>query len=581
MAGLTELAKLTGQEANLTAIAPPSPEATRGLQLVLADCLQRTLTARLGLQHSQFPFDTFALDASLLHPPPAQIAVYQNVFFQNIDPVMKVLHRPSVEALLGTATLNPTTLRDGESAIAFSIYLASLCSMSDDDASACCGGIPKQSAVAAYKGAVEHALARAKLLTTSDLTTLQAFLLYIGLSRFVGDAHRAWTLLGMAGRLASAAISETTTSTMMASPFEREMLKRLQMVHWYLEHRVREDLGHGSSSVPGAAPAELPVLPVQHQPTNARDVDLHHRIGGPPTPHQGWTEVSFALLQFEIAAATRMVHAASTRQYKEAVIDVCEKGVWERYLRHCDGTLGVHWLAKHVAYVLIMELRFRVLGQWPPPEGNHDDNHVSSSWHYLSPPPAPPPEQLFAAAVDILDAQPSILQVEPQAAQWSWLMRGYMQFWPLRFVLGHLCSSSPQQQQHQARVWNVAERSFRRWRCSEREDNGNSGGSYQFEVLKRLWGQAREARAARQRQWECWSGRNGHGQGLIARGGSMMPGVSGSNGEVTAFPTPHAVLADSLDMARQECEVWRQSEDMGDWGGVVSSSVAWLGASSQ
>jgi hypothetical protein len=65
----------------------------------------------------------------------------------------------------------------------------------------------------------------------------------------------------------------------------------------------------------------------------------------------------------EIATATRMVRMQGlTVAHKEAVIEACETRVREEHLRYCDGELEVHRLARHVAHVLIMELRSEVYG---------------------------------------------------------------------------------------------------------------------------------------------------------------------------------------------------------------------------
>jgi len=132
-----------------TASRRPSPLQQHG---------QRSTALATSLCASVLPFDTLQralLDtAPSLHPSSAHImAVYQTIFFEKIDPLIKVLHRPTAEALLAKALRAPASLLPGELSVVFSIYLACLCSMPDADASACCGGIPKTTALATYKGA--------------------------------------------------------------------------------------------------------------------------------------------------------------------------------------------------------------------------------------------------------------------------------------------------------------------------------------------------------------------------------------------------------------------------------------------
>lgn len=406
--------------------------------------------------------------------------VYHKIFFQRIDPLIKVLHRLTTEALLNKALRNPSSLRPGELSIVFSIYLASLCSMSETDVEACCG-MSKHTALVTYKGAVEHAIAKAQL--GDDLAAMQGFVLYLGINRFASGsnqdwAHRAWAFTGLACRLAS------TMSSDAKPPFEQEMQKRLHLALWYLEHRAREDLGR-TVFEPWNMTDDLAILPCTSLPTNARDEDLDPGMTQPPVPWCGWTEISFSLMQVEIATATRMVRAATSLTEKLAIIDACESRVSTEYIQFCNGSLAIHWLAKHVAHVLIMELRFQAYGHWPALSLEDTASWSHPSYHQQ----LVHSSQLLLDAVDMLDTERWV-QGEPQAAQWGWLMAEFLQFWPLIFLLGRLSSQPLHEVTLGDRAWQVAERSFRRW---ERPENKSVGSPY-LEALRQLWSQAHAAR---------------------------------------------------------------------------------------
>ncbi|KAK5659320.1 hypothetical protein OQA88_1413 [Cercophora sp. LCS_1] len=273
----------------------------------------------------QFPFDSFLSTTGTLHPSPSQLATYRSIFHRNIDPLIKVLHSPSTDRLFQKALQYPSHLKDGESALLFTVYLSSLCSITDTEATISLGGnISKPTAVATYKAAIEHALTKADFLSTNDLTTLQAFILYLSLSRFTPDKARVWPLTGLPSRL--------LPTEGIYTPFEQEMRKRLHMALWYIEHRAREDRGCGSG---------LLQVAIQDMPVNVRDIDLTPGMVEPPVPYQGWTEVSFCLMQVEIACATGLVGAAQDGQMKESIIDACEARIENEYLRYCDGSEGV------------------------------------------------------------------------------------------------------------------------------------------------------------------------------------------------------------------------------------------------
>jgi len=503
--------------------------------------LAASFASRHSLRGLAFPFDaspTMTPDTAFLHPTsPNVMSVYRKVFFEKIDPLIKVLHRPTVEILLSKTLEDPASLLPSELSVVFSIYLASLCSMSSTEASACCGGMSKHTALATYKGAVEHALVRAKLGHTDDLTALQGFVLYLGLNRFFAERsldstnatdqsrannhHKTWALIGFAYRLfaSTTALSDSAHK----SPFEQEMGKRLHLALWYLEHRAREDLGRGvvsESPWDSAAAAELSIFPFASLPANARDADLHPGMTLPPAPHCGWTEISFSLMQMEIATTTRTVRSTDsngmllTLVHKVAMIDSCEGRIREEYLRYCDGSSVVHWLANHVAYVLIMELRFQVYGQSPPPPmvaGGPAAN-----------------ELLLTGAMDMLDAEKRMRdkedQEESQAVQWGWLLMEFLQFWPLMFLLQHLSSSSrPVPIPLGDRAWRVAERSFRRW---ERTGNNNGvGSSLYIEALRELWMQAQAARVFAASDISMFFCPDGFTGGMTQQGGGGGGGI--------------------------------------------------------
>jgi hypothetical protein len=414
-----------------------------------------------------FPFDTFSLDAGALHPPARLMTMCWATYLDNIDPLIKILHRATTEAMLWTAASNPHELQVGQAALLFATYFASL-SSTPPEVTELRFGMPKATALRVYRGAVEHALMRAGIFTSEDLATLQAVVLFISVDRFGDDARRAWALSGLASRLGSL----ETSSANQLSPFEREIRSRLRWQLWQLDFRAHEDLGRGSHP---PSPQELPALP-----TNARDIDMDPGMVVPPVAFQGWTEASFSLIQVDLALASRALAGTLRLPDKARLINECEQKLQATYVRHCDGTQPIHWLGRHVSHVRLMELRFmlrfeqRVLpgncGLWPNPIDDH----------------------LFVSAVDILDTDGRLAR-EPSAAQWSWLLNGYLQFWPMRFLLDELGrrSATSELVDH---AWNVVNRSFERWKSSGSAMDGNVTANAQ--TLNKLLEQTQAKKAA-------------------------------------------------------------------------------------
>ena len=412
-----------------------------------------------------FPFETFSLDVAAFHPPPKQVRFPWQIFQDNIDPLVKVLHRPSTESILCKAGKAPTSLNYAETAILFTIYFSSLSVMSDADVEACFK-VCRSTAMTTYKEAAEQALGRANLMATGDLATLQAFVLFMSLARYTDASRRGWALTGLAEHL-----RDSPPPMAGGSPFETEIRKRLLWELWYLDHRAAEDCSN--PVVPSGIVGVETLLP-----TNARDIHINPSMECAPRHYNGWSETSFSLIRFEIADVTRKERETLVPLDEEKrLIDDCERRIQHRYLRFCDGSKPIHWLARHVSFVLLMEKRFKLYRKMRE-QGSAAQEQKQR----------PEQDALFLAAMHIVDT-PTRIGEEPAAKQWSWLLPGYTQFLPLSFLLEKLCVYS-ECCGLVGRAWDVAEAAFARQMRNDKRSPDN------IEVLARLMAEASSVRQA-------------------------------------------------------------------------------------
>ena len=115
--------------------------------------------------------------------PPVTSSTHQQLcclFMHRVDPICKILHRPSLKAFLvdGSPYLDYEPGHLAPTALAYSVYYAASCSLSDEE-SMHSFGIPKSTMVSRYQKDAEAALARADFITTNDLTVLQAYVLFL------------------------------------------------------------------------------------------------------------------------------------------------------------------------------------------------------------------------------------------------------------------------------------------------------------------------------------------------------------------------------------------------------------------
>lgn len=119
-------------------------------------------------------------DLRALHPSPPQIAMLCDVYFSRIDPIFKVLHRPTVKASILTAAHGQGRLASGgdQEALMFAMYLAAVTSMSQDECVNCLH-MDRQSLLIRYRYGSEAALTNVDFLNSMELVTLQAFVIYL------------------------------------------------------------------------------------------------------------------------------------------------------------------------------------------------------------------------------------------------------------------------------------------------------------------------------------------------------------------------------------------------------------------
>lgn len=126
--------------------------------------------------------DSF-ISSDAVYPSDAHSAVLFRFYFTNVDPVCKILHRPTVNTYFSNleALLDPLTRRfkfRSLEAVTFAAYFAAVTSMTPQE---CLTGLGEQKDIllARYKSGTEAALVQADFLNSLEITTLQALTIYI------------------------------------------------------------------------------------------------------------------------------------------------------------------------------------------------------------------------------------------------------------------------------------------------------------------------------------------------------------------------------------------------------------------
>jgi hypothetical protein len=138
-----------------------------------------------------------SIDLPSLHPPPVQIFVLWQAFLNNVHPLLRLLHAPTVQQQLLTTALDLSAASPAVHALLFAIYANAVVSMRDDaymaamneesstrgEAYIAAINDQRWTLVSRYTTACQYALQKAEFLRSSDLTVLQAFVLHLVSSR--------------------------------------------------------------------------------------------------------------------------------------------------------------------------------------------------------------------------------------------------------------------------------------------------------------------------------------------------------------------------------------------------------------
>jgi hypothetical protein len=115
-----------------------------------------------------------------IRPSPAVTTALCEIYLNQVDRIIKVLHRPSLKRHLLEGIPYPAlkTSREAENALDTAVFYAAVASMTDRQ----CLHLfqcSRNEVLPEYQSACEMALERADLMRTTDMTVLQAFVLYL------------------------------------------------------------------------------------------------------------------------------------------------------------------------------------------------------------------------------------------------------------------------------------------------------------------------------------------------------------------------------------------------------------------
>lgn len=418
--------------------------------------------------------------ALLSHPPRYQINFLVATYFENVDTILKILHRPTILKMVAEGTSKLSTAQE---ALQFSIYFAAISSLSP---ATCISQLNQDQAtlIKAYQLHLERALAAADYLNNNEIECLQALLLYVGCLRAHNDTRASWVLAAMLLRIAQAQGINRDGDGHRYPPYEAELRRRLWWQVVVLDIRAAEDRGTEAMIDGGSYNTRLPM--------NLNDDDFGPDSVGPLTERTGPTDVTFSLCTAQASgiflwlghAQSRLTTSSSMRNIQEDAAIAKTRTLEHDFIAEYDHTHFQSTLAANLTRMISLKLWLML---------HYPIHHPAQSTATETPAPRrprPPREAILQTALAIIELQmakgSSVLGWQERFRWWG---RTYVQWHPLAVALAELCAQT--RGALVERTWRAVETVYPEWA----KIVADSKRGALWRPIRKLYRKAKEARA--------------------------------------------------------------------------------------
>ncbi|OHF03889.1 fungal specific transcription factor [Colletotrichum orchidophilum] len=305
-------------------------------------------------------------ELSQLHPDPRHIYRFWQIFVESVNPLLKIVHVPTLQQQVLDASWNPAGASKPLTATLFAIYSLAVTSTSIDDCQATFGEA-RSTLMLRYRTAALRALIEADFLMTRDFDVLQALALFLFSDP---DSELTSTLTGAAIRIGQKMGLNRPKPDPKISVFETEMRIRLWWQLTGLDCRVRVVKVAGMRLLP----SEIEFGDIR-LPLNVNDADLHPEMTELPAEQSGPTEMLYVLMKFETYNIIRSSATAVTvydviihgpgkdkppSKREDDAIDEIEAIYHEKFIRHLDRNIPLHALVYTMTKLTLARFRCKV-----------------------------------------------------------------------------------------------------------------------------------------------------------------------------------------------------------------------------
>lgn len=343
-----------------------------------------------------------------------------NTYFTNVNPIFKILHRPTTLSSLAAAT-NDFSAPPNNGVIGLlmlCMYFAAITSLSPEECQQTYHQ-DYQTLLAKFRRGAELAFARENLLVTNELTVLQAFAIYLAALRVHSKTRFTWTLFALILRIAQSFEIHKDAGSTNLSFFEAQQRSLLWWQIMVLDLRCAEDRGTQPMIFDGSFDTSMPL--------NINDDDYGPETSEPVLEFPGLTDMTLSHVTHKLAFTFRKLlfpNQISVTE-KEQMIKSLSFEFESLYFQKCDLTVPIQWFLSMTGRLLILKmwlsLRYPLRARDQPIYANATQ------------------DQTLRTAVAILEIMMNMYENSPKSSQFKWVGRTWVQWHPLAAILAELC----------------------------------------------------------------------------------------------------------------------------------------------
>ncbi|RFU30785.1 hypothetical protein B7463_g5556, partial [Scytalidium lignicola] len=319
--------------------------------------------------HLLFGSPNTIVDLSTLHPEPVQIFRLWQIYLDNVNPLLKVTHTPSLQGRIIEAASNVSNISSTLEALMFSIYCMAILSLVADDCQSIFNA-SKEDLLMRFQFGCQQALLNSRFLRSSDrdcLTALHLYLISVAPS-IVPQSLSA--MLGVAIRIAQRMGIHNESDLAKCTVLEAELQRRLWWSLVLFDTRIGELADYKTATLAPTWDCKIPL--------NVNDSDLRLEMKELPVVHY--------LLFPALKPISKTVQHGHIPEVAE--LATLEKMIEDKYLKFCDPENPLHfmtlwWTRAHIAKCHLLEHHSRYSNSSVPQTDAQRDISISHTLRML------------------------------------------------------------------------------------------------------------------------------------------------------------------------------------------------------